>query len=115
MLEEERASLYTELEKIGTEVDRETGVWEPVASTLKVNQADLNEVADAAEDSDDNIAMVAELGTRYQNIVRALKKIEDRTFGICEIAGEPIEEDRLEANPAARTCKAHMEDETALE
>ena len=30
------------------------------------------------------------------------------TYGTCEVSGEQIEEDRLEADPAARTCKAHM-------
>ena len=38
----------------------------------------------------------------------ALEKIEKGTYGICETGGEKIEEDRLEANPSARTCKAHM-------
>jgi DnaK suppressor protein len=114
-LKDEQAQLRAELEKIGTEVNAEEGIWEPVASKLDVDPADSNEMADAAEDSDDNVAMVAELGVRYQNIVHALKRLEEGTYGMCEISGEPIEEDRLNANPAARTCKAHMEEEGALE
>ncbi len=31
------------------------------------------------------------------------------TYGTCEVGAEIIEEERLEANPAARTCMAHME------
>ena len=49
-----------------------------------------------------------ELEVRYQNVSLALKKIVDGSFGKCEVDGSPIEEDRLDANPAARTCKTHM-------
>ncbi len=115
LLESERTQLREELEKIATEVDSAKGVWEPIASTLDVDRADLNEVADAAEESGEQVVIVGELGLRYQNIVLALKKIEEGTYGVCEISGEKIEEDRLEANPAARTCKAHMEKERELE
>ena len=38
----------------------------------------------------------------------ALEKMEKGTYGICEVCNKPIEEDRLEANPAAKTCKEHM-------
>jgi RNA polymerase-binding transcription factor DksA len=70
--------------------------------------------ADAAESADEQVAELAELETRYRSIVRALEKIAAGTYGICEISGEPIEADRLAANPAARTCKAHMEAEYEL-
>ena len=37
------------------------------------------------------------------------KKIEDGSYGTCETGNDhPIEKERLDANPAARTCKAHM-------
>ena len=36
-----------------------------------------------------------------------IKKICDSVY---EISGKEIELDRLEANPAARNCKEHMED-----
>ena len=35
-------------------------------------------------------------------------KMEKETFGICEVCGKEIEEDRLLANPSARTCKKHL-------
>ena len=31
------------------------------------------------------------------------------TYGVCDISGEDIESDRLMANPAATTCKKHMD------
>ncbi|MBP9668768.1 MAG: TraR/DksA C4-type zinc finger protein [Candidatus Pacebacteria bacterium] len=54
-----------------------------------------------------NSAIVEELEARYKNVLHALQKIEEGTFGMCEVGGEEIAEDRLMANPAARTCVAH--------
>ena len=50
----------------------------------------------------------AELEERLLDVNRALKKIDKGAYGACEISGEQIEEDRLRANPAARTCKKHL-------
>ena len=38
---------------------------------------------------------------RLRNVERALKKIEERTYGICDATGEPISRGRLEAVPEA--------------
>jgi len=37
-------------------------------------------------------------------IRKALEKVEDGTFGFCEICGEPIEFKRLEARPVTTHC-----------
>ena len=39
-----------------------------------------------------------------KEVVSALRKIEEGSFGICERCGEPIAEKRLEALPFARYC-----------
>jgi DnaK suppressor protein len=36
-----------------------------------------------------------------QSIEKALRRIEDKTYGYCEKTGEPIDLNRLEANPLA--------------
>lgn len=41
------------------------------------------------------------LGRRLRNVNRALQKIEDGTYGICDDTGEPIPKGRLEAVPEA--------------
>ncbi|HVV14792.1 MAG TPA: TraR/DksA C4-type zinc finger protein [Candidatus Paceibacterota bacterium] len=69
-----------------------------------------DKVESLEEENEENAALKARLG----DIKRALGKIADGTYGICEISGENIEEDRLEANPAARTCKEHMDSEGTL-
>jgi RNA polymerase-binding protein DksA len=39
-----------------------------------------------------------------QKIDRALKRIEDGTYGICEVCGKPIEKARLKALPYVDLC-----------
>ena len=59
-------------------------------------------------------ATLSALETEYRDIKRALQKIADGNYGTCEICGEPIEEDRLNFKPTARTCTKHMNDESQL-
>lgn len=86
------------------------GDWEAKETDMDTlpPQADANEAADAIEEYEENKGIDAVLEARWHDIKDALVKIETGTYGTCEVSGEAIEEDRLEANPAARTCKAHM-------
>lgn len=77
-------------------------------------EADPNDVADSAEEWGEKTATLALLETQWNDIRRALAKIEAGTYGICEISGQPIEEARLLANPAARTAIAYKDDEKTL-
>ncbi len=106
--------LQKELEAVGIHNPKNPSDWIAVPEGTGGNEADLNDAADKVEEWDERRATVAVLETRYNNIVRALKKIEDGTYGICEISGKAIEEDRLDANPAARTDKTHMNKESSL-
>ncbi len=41
---------------------------------------------------------------------RALKKIEEGTYGLCDRCGKPIEESRLQVMPEATLCLEHQRD-----
>ena len=112
-LEAELETVTTELNSIATQ-NPATGDWVAIPEEGSVGNADPNDAADAVEGWNERRAMLGQLETRYQNINRALKKFEDDTYGICEISGEPIESERLEANPAARTNQANMDREQNL-
>jgi DnaK suppressor protein len=50
-------------------------------------------------------------------IRKAIEKVEDGTFGFCEVCGEPIEFKRLEARPVTTLCiecKTSSEEEEKL-
>ena len=107
-LEKERETLEAQLNKLG--VQSGEAEWMPqVSKDMDISTADESEVGDLSEETQIDEIVLEELETRYQNILHALQKIEAGTYGICEVSGETIEEDRLTANPAARTCKKHIE------
>ena len=108
-LEGEKVTLENELRTVGRRNPSNPADWEPTPGVSNGNlRADRNEAADKIEQFEENSAILKELEIRYNNVIGALKKIEDGSFGVCEVSGEKIEEDRLEANPAARTCKKHL-------
>lgn len=108
-LEEERGHLEIELKRIGRINPSNPADWEARAPTENVDDhADRNVVADRIEAYEENSAALKELEIRYNNVKRALEKIEEGAYGKCEVSGEEIEKDRLEANPAAKTCKKHL-------
>lgn len=108
-----KGELKNELSTIAV-FDQKTGDWEVKVDDVVGDDSDTNDVADYGEEAEQRIALLAELETRFRNVERALQKIEKGTFGICEISGQKIEEKRLDANPAARTCMAHLEEEYDL-
>lgn len=113
-LESMLAELTVELSAIGIHDPRNPQDWVAVPEGMDVQEADTDLVADVVEEWDERQGLVATLEKRYNDITRALSKIESGTYGVCEISGEPIEEDRLMANPAARTNIAHMNEEGTL-
>ena len=88
-------------ERIGREVEaaRQTMDDEPNASDQSVVDL-LKEEAFALAHTDTEV---------LAEVRRALKRIEDGTFGRCVVDGGPIEEKRLEAVPWTPYCIKHQE------
>jgi RNA polymerase-binding transcription factor DksA len=108
-LEQERELLKRELGDIGTIKNSQSpDDWQAKHDDMDILRADANEVADQIGSYENNTALVNELEQRLMDINQALEKMEKGTFGICEVCNKPIEDDRLGANPAAKTCKQHM-------
>ena len=112
-LEKELGLLTKELEEIGVVTSENPNDW--VAKGDKEANADddhsdPNDNADDLEELGERNAIVSDLEIRFRNVKKALVRIEEKTYGKCEVCEELIEEDRLEANPAATTCIEHMDD-----
>lgn len=103
----EKQTLEDELGGIAL-FNTETGVWEATPDQELMGEIDDNDAADRFEDFEGRSGMVTTLQTRLTDVDAALEKIENGTYGLCEVCNQPIEEDRLNANPAARTNKEHM-------
>jgi len=109
-LEAEKKLLEGELRSVGRVNPENPRDWETTPSPIDVMPADKTEVAEQMEEFEGRGAIEVELENKLGSVNRALDKIKNNTYGICEIGGEPIEKARLEANPAARTCVKHLND-----
>jgi RNA polymerase-binding transcription factor DksA len=49
-------------------------------------------------------ALVDQASAHLEEIARALRRLDEGVYGVCERCGEPIPSGRLEARPVARTC-----------
>ncbi|MFO7280429.1 MAG: TraR/DksA C4-type zinc finger protein [Thermoanaerobacterales bacterium] len=93
-LEDERARLEAQIAALEVGSD----------GTYDDNFADSGQVT--AEQSE-NLALLNQLNDQLDEVNHALSKMDDGTYGICEVCGRPIAEARLEAMPATRFCIDH--------
>lgn len=116
-LQEEEQRLREQLSELGVEnlVTPDAVDWVATPAEPATAEADENVAADRREDWIERRAEVAPLENRYNNIVKSLNNIDAGTYGTCEFCQQPIEEERLNANPAARTCVAHINEEAKTE
>ncbi|MCA0294565.1 MAG: TraR/DksA C4-type zinc finger protein [Actinobacteria bacterium] len=47
------------------------------------------------------------LHSTLEAVRRAQAKLDDGTYGLCEVCGQPIDEDRLEFRPWSTRCMQH--------
>ena len=110
-LESERARLAElredfELEHLQTESEQENL---SELSTAAQHQADLGtETFDRERD----LSILEQVEAELADVEHALERLESGTYGTCEACGRPIDDARLEAQPATRFC---MEDQAAAE
>jgi len=108
-LEDEKKILEDDLSSIG-QMDHD-GNWKAVPEN-EMNGQEVQDEADMAERTEDyeerSIKLNA-LVSRLSDIKKSLEKIDNNDYGTCENCGKKIEEDRLEVNPAALTCKECMD------
>lgn len=110
-LEKERDILVEQMKDMG-KLNPETGEWEATPDERGYQESDQNDMADRFEDFEERSSMIRDLGTRLNNILSSLKKISGAGFAKCEVCGKEIESARLEANPAAKTCKKHLKNQS---
>ncbi|MCE9585408.1 TraR/DksA C4-type zinc finger protein [Candidatus Nomurabacteria bacterium] len=105
-LEKERDLLVEELKSMG-KLNPQTGEWEAIPDSSE-QESDPNSAADRFEDYEERSSMTRDLGARLSSILNSLKNINKGSFAKCEVCGKEIEIDRMKANPAAKTCKKHL-------
>jgi RNA polymerase-binding transcription factor DksA len=104
------AALEKDLEKIARHNPKNLADWEiKPADAAEEDTEFRDEVAGQLEAFDKRLEIEINLEKQLRNIKHALAKIPDGQYGRCEVCGQMIEIERLETNPAAQTCKKHLE------
>lgn len=52
-----------------------------------------------------DLSILDDLEAELRDVEHALARLEEGTYGICEVCREPIGEARLEERPATRLCR----------
>jgi len=107
LLQEEYEKLIEELETVGRVNPDNPFDWEPKPPEHETDP-DQNVAADTYEEYENNTAILKQLEVRFNKVKSALDRIEKGGYGVCENCKKPIEEKRLDADPASSTCLAHM-------
>lgn len=105
---EERDLLEEELSSFSHKDPALKGNWETDFPSYGDNRAEQDENANEVEEYINDLPVEYSLETKLQHINEALEKIENGVYGICEICEKPIENERLEIEPSAKThvhCK----------
>lgn len=105
-LEEEKKILLEELATMA--LKDVNGDWDAMPEAKDSRESDENDMADREEDFEEKSSTTDTLSKRLEDIDTALLNLENNTYGVCTMCGMKIEEDRLDANPAAQTCKMCM-------
>jgi len=96
-------ALRTRLENLDAELDELTAVPRDPAAAVSFGKR----IGDGTTEA---IARMTKVGTAEQlsvmraDVVRALEKIEDGTYGLCDRCGASIPDERLEARPWSVLC-----------
>jgi len=100
-LEEERERLHRMVGELRSEGLGE-GEAESSGELAHYDQHPADQASDTFEREKD-LALLERLEDELAEIEAALQRIDEGTYGIDEESGEPIDPERLEALPAART------------
>ena len=93
----------TRLEGLIRDRETETGSISELSS-LDQHQADIGtETFEREKD----FSLLEQLEAEISDLDAALRKVDEGTYGRCEVCGKEIEPERLEAMPGTRTCFEH--------
>lgn len=111
LTEENKAKLLDEQKRLQNMLARDTVADSEIPGGHKPKFSEVgSEEGENAQESEqfaNDLSVTEDLDDRLTQVQSALNRIENGTYGQCVVGGEEIEEARLRAEPAARTCIAH--------
>ncbi|MCI5051467.1 MAG: TraR/DksA C4-type zinc finger protein [Candidatus Pacebacteria bacterium] len=111
-IDDQKAKLLKEKDELEKDLDNlgkrdENGGWYVIPDEDDGTHADPIDNADVVEDFEEKVARLNVLEAQHTQVSKALAAIENGSYGICEVSGEKISEERLLANPSATTTIEH--------
>lgn len=55
-----------------------------------------------------DLSILASVEGELADVERALQRLDEGTYGTCQVCGAAIDDERLAAAPAAAHCRAHQ-------
>ena len=106
LLSEQRRRLKDHRERAGE------GTPELQADGVELSAVDQHPADQATETFERERAqtIVEQIDARIEEVDSALARVDRGTFGLCEVCGENIPEERLAARPEVRYCIVHQEE-----
>jgi len=98
LLESEKEQLQIKIDQLG--LDTQTGDARREGSPFGKREEEATENMEFEK----RLALEKQLKEQAAEIEHALRKIQEGTYGLCDVCGKPIGEKRLEALPAASLC-----------
>lgn len=112
--EHARELITTERERLETlvrERENETGIGvdSETDSISELSSLDQHQgdIGTETFEREKDFSILEQLEAEIGDLDAALRKIDEGTYGTCEICGTEIQPDRLEAMPGTRTCIEH--------
>lgn len=103
-LTEERERLAATLEGLQIDVEAQKESLQEL-SMVDQHHADIGtETFEREKD----LSLLESVQAGIQDVDAALHRLDQGTYGTCEVCHEPISDDRLDAVPAARFCVEHQ-------
>ena len=98
------------LEGLIRERESENGLTESETSSIsELSSLDQHQgdIGTETFEREKDFSLLEQLEAEISDLDAALRKIDEGTYGHCEVCGKEIQPDRLEAMPGTRTCFEH--------
>ena len=101
----------TRLEGLIRDRKSETGIGREsetaAISELASNDQHQGDIGTETFEREKDFSILEQLEAEIGDLDAALRKIDEGTYGRCEVCGKEIDAERLEAMPGTRTCREH--------
>src|SRR5687768_10986121 len=109
LLTEERARLSEALAGVQRDVDAQTE-----SSELSSYDQHPGDMGSETFEREKDMSILESLESSLNDVDQALARLDEGSYGRCEVCNKPIGDERLEARPMTRLCVEHQAESEAI-